>query len=112
MSRQESLLIVIVVMSVLYIEVKPSKSQVKIQDHIPSLGENMVESQTLGSSHPPSGQIFTEQSSISSSESGAGFMKGLKSGLRLKSETLGSNVVNILLSLWTQTQSISQTGST
>ena len=30
---------------------------------------------------------------------GAGFMKGLKSGLRLKSETLGSNVVNILLSL-------------
>ena len=43
---------------------------------------------------------------------GAGFMKGLKSGLRLKSETLGSNVVNILLSLWTQTQSISQTGST
>ena len=44
--------------------------------------------------------------------SGAGFMKGLKSGLRLKSETLGSNVVNILLSLWTQTQSISQTGST
>ena len=43
---------------------------------------------------------------------GAGFMKGLKSGLRLKSETLGSNIVNILLSLWTQTQSISQTGST
>ena len=43
---------------------------------------------------------------------GAGFMKGLKSGLRLKSETLGSNIVNILLSLWTQTQSISETGST
>ena len=43
---------------------------------------------------------------------GAGFRKGLKSGLRLKSETLGSNIVNILLSLWTQTQSISQTGST
>ena len=43
---------------------------------------------------------------------GAGFMKGLKSGLRLKSEALGSNIVNILLSLWTQTQSISQTGST
>ena len=42
--------------------------------------------------------------------SGAGFMKGLKSGRRLKSETLGSNIVNILLSLWTQTQSISQTG--
>ena len=31
--------------------------------------------------------------------SGAAFMKELKSGLRLKSETLGSNVVNILLSL-------------
>ena len=43
---------------------------------------------------------------------GAGFMKGLKSGLRLKSETLGSNIVNILLSLWSHTQSISQTGST
>ena len=39
-------------------------------------------------------------------------MKGLKSDFRLKSETLGSNVVNILLSLWTQTQSISQTSST
>ena len=38
-------------------------------------------------------------------------MKGLKSGLRLKSEPLGSNIVNILLSLWTQTQGISQTGS-
>ena len=50
--------------------------------------------------------------SFSQSFPGAGFMKGLKSGLRLKSETLGSNVVNILLSLWTQTQSISQTGST
>ena len=52
------------------------------------------------------------RSSETLQRSGAGFMKGLKSGLRLKSETLGSNIVNILLSLWTQTQSISQTGST
>ena len=65
--------------------------------------------QTLGISHPNPRQVSSDQSGTSS---GAGFMKGLKSGLRLKSETLGSNIVNILLSLWTQTQSISQTGST
>ena len=43
---------------------------------------------------------------------GAGFMNRLKPWVRLKSWDFVSNFGNILLSLWTQTQCISQTSST
>ena len=43
------------------------KVQIPVQIHVS--GENMVDTQTLGGCHLQSGQLFTQQSSVSSSES-------------------------------------------